>query len=310
MIKKLTIILVLLIPLLIFSFIWKNRTIFNLNLCSNKISKLENKNKLYINIKKDNKKERLLLEKYIIGVVSCEMPASFEIEALKAQALAARTFILSRYIKNNDYVVATDTSAQCYHDDKKLKSKWGKNYNKYYAKIKNVVYETAGKYLTYNGQAISALYFSMSNGYTENSENVFSSSKPYLKSVSSMWDSEINGFEQNITFNSSDFLKKLKIEATKIDSIKILERYSTNRVKMIKVNKNTFSGTEFRNLLGLRSTDFEIEYRNEKIYITTKGYGHGVGMSQYGANSLAKLNYDYEYILKYYYKNVEISKYN
>lgn len=261
-----------------------------------------------VKIKVNGKTVTEPLEEYIIGVVACEMPASYRKEALKAQAVAARTFAISRIENNKNYIFKGTTSDQCYNTIKQMKSKWGKNYNKYYKKIKEAVYNTKKEYLAYKDKPISALYFSLSNGYTENSENVYVSKKPYLKSVSSMWDIENKNYEVTKTFTKNEIKKKLGLEEN-ITIIKIISRYKTNRVKYIKVNNKKYKGTEFRMLLGLRSTDFDIEIEKDNILITTRGYGHGVGMSQNGANEMAKLGYKYDEILKYYYQKVEIKKY-
>lgn len=322
MVKKLAITAVLLFILVVISFIYKDKTNFilennkNQEVTKNNIS-INNKSEkpkeegVVIKLKSDDKIDEIDLEEYIIGVVACEMPASFNLEALKAQAVAARTFALRKYEarKNKSYTLTNGTSDQCYHNNNILKKKWGSNYKKYYNKIKKAVTSTKGEYLTYNNKIITAFYFSMSNGFTEYSENVFTSSRPYLVSVSSSWDKDVNGYEQTVSFKEKDFLKKLEIDDNEVQTIKILSRYKTNRVNKIKVNNKTFSGVNFRTLLSLRSTDFDIKFENNVIKITTRGYGHGVGMSQYGANGMAEENYTYNEILEYYYKNVEIKKY-
>lgn len=318
--KKILVFMIIIISLLVvISFIKKDKTNFILkknNDEKNIIEKLdknitkEEKNLITINVSSDNELISLELEEYIIGVIACEMPASFHEEALKAQAVAARTFVLNRMSGKENYTIEDSTSAQCYQSILEMKQKWKNNFEKYYTKIKNAVYSTEKEYLTYNNKIITAFYFSMSNGYTEYSENVFSSSRPYLKSVESSWEKENKDFEKTISFNTKTFLKKLNLNGSAIKTIKILSRYDTNRVKEIQVNNQKFTGVKFRSLLGIRSTDFDISYDEETINITTRGYGHGVGMSQYGANGMALLGYSYEEILKYYYQNVEIKKYN
>jgi stage II sporulation protein D len=254
-----------------------------------------------------NKIISLSLEDYIIGVVSCEMPASYEIEALKAQAVASRTYALEKMNYNNNYDLENSTNNQCYHSNDKLKSKWGNNYEKYYNKIKKAVNETKGYYITYKGEIIKAFYFSTSNGYTEDVQDVFGSKLDYLSSVESSWDKNNKNFEKTISFNELDFLNKLNIKESKVNKIEIISRTKSNRVNEIIINNSKFKGTTFRKLLGIRSTDATIEIDDNKVYITTKGYGHGVGLSQYGANEMAKQGHTYDEILKYYYKNVEIN---
>ena len=246
----------------------------------------------------------LNLEEYVIGVVGCEVPASFDSEALKAMSVAARTFALYKISKGKS--IKTTVSDQCYIDNDKMKSKWKSNYNKYYTKISNAVNDTKGEYMTYNDKVIIAFYFSISNGKTENVENVFSQKLDYLVSVDSSWDKKSNYNEKKIKIKVIDFLKKLNIKDNKIYDIKI-DRSSTNRVNNIKINNSNYKGTKFRSLLGLRSTDFNITYDNDFVYIHTVGYGHGVGMSQYGANYMAYDGYSYDEILKHYYTGIKIT---
>lgn len=251
------------------------------------------------------------IEDYIIGVVAAEMPASFEPEALKAQAVAARTYAMyKKETRNLDYDLIIGTKDQAYQTNEELLKKWGVSFFKNYLKVRDAVLATEGEILTYNGQTINAFYFSMSNGYTENVESVFKSDLPYLKSVPSTWDNEsIKNYEFTKTISKEDFCKSLEISC---DNIKIenIQKTSSNRVASLTINDKTFLGTKVRSLLGLRSTDFTIECLDNDIKITTKGYGHGVGMSQYGANGMAKENHNYKEILNYFYQNTEISKIN
>lgn len=251
------------------------------------------------------------IEDYIIGVVAAEMPASFEPEALKAQAVAARTYAMyKKETRNLDYDLIIGTKDQAYQTNEELLKKWGISFFKNYLKVRDAVLATEGEVLTYNGQTINAFYFSMSNGYTENVESVFKSDLPYLKSVPSTWDNEsIKNYEFTKTISKEDFCKSLEIPC---DNIKIenIQKTSSNRVASLTINDKTFLGTKVRSLLGLRSTDFTIECLDNDIKITTKGYGHGVGMSQYGANGMAKENHNYKEILNYFYQNTEISKIN
>lgn len=247
---------------------------------------------------------RLELEEYIVGVVAAEMPASFSIEALKSQAVVARTYALKK-MSNGEKL--TDTVAtQAYIDMEQMKTKWGADYNKYYNKIKDAVSKTEGEYITYKGNYINAVYHSTSNGYTEDAVNVWKESFPYLKSVNSSWDRNVSSYEKTI---NKDFKNLLEITGLNdISEIKVLSRNSSGRVETIQVGKKTYTGVEFRNLLGLRSADFDIKITSDKIEITTRGYGHGVGMSQYGANEMAKQGYNYKQIINHYYTGVQIVK--
>lgn len=257
-----------------------------------------------------NEVTEVSLEDYIVGVVSAEMPASFETEALKAQAVAARTYAM--YKKNArkelNYDLIIGTKDQAYKDNKTLLGQWGISFFKNYLKIRDAVKETQNEIITYQDELINAFYFSMSNGYTEESELVFKQDLPYLKSVDSKWDNEsLNNYEYKKSISKSDFCNLLNIPCDTLE-INNEQRSNTNRVNEITINNTTFKGTEVRTKLSLRSTDFKIEIKESEIEITTKGFGHGVGMSQYGANGMAKDGYQYEEILKHYYQNTEIKK--
>ncbi len=249
-------------------------------------------------------------EEYIKGVLAGEMPAEFDLEALKAQAVAARSYALVQALKNkdNDYDVVNTTTNQVYMTDDQLKEKWQEDYVSKINKIKKAVTETRGEYLTYNNDIVEALFFSTSIGVTENSEEVFSSKVPYLRSVSSTWDKESPVFEDTSTFNLTDFYKNLGLPYNEKLTYEILEKTSTGRVKTIKINNVEFKGRDFATKLKLRSNYFDINLDGNNITFMTKGYGHGVGMSQYGALGMAKEGYTYDKILKHYYQGTEIKK--
>ena len=292
-------ILILILSIAISSF-WKEKTTF-----------FDNSKDMNIIIKnKDTDEEKEInLEEYVIGVIAGEMPASFDEEALKAQAIAARSYAINKInTSTTSYDVLTDITNQVYITIEQMQEKWGNDFNYYYEKIKNAVDATKGLVMTYDGEVISAYYFSMSNGYTEDVAAVFGGEKDYLVSVESSWDKNVKNFTVLTTISKEEFCTKLNIECNNIVINKI-KRSDTNHVETILINNKEFKGTEIRSLLGLRSTDFTIEIDND-IKITTNGYGHGVGMSQYGANEMAKLGYTYDEILKYYYKNIEIEKIN
>lgn len=263
------------------------------------------KEEFNVNVSYNDEVINLELEEYVIGVVACEMPASFDDEALKAMSVAARTFALYKLENNKNYKLKSDTSDQCYISLSEMKDKWGNNFDKYYNKIKNIVYETKNEYMVYNDEVIISFYFSISNGYTENVENVFSQKLDYLVSVDSSWDKNSNYKSKDFKIKINDFFNKLGIDYSNNINIKY-ERSDTGRVNYLYINGNKFKGTKIRTLLSLRSTDFEISNDKEYVYIKTKGYGHGVGMSQYGANYMAKSGYKYDEILKHYYTDVEI----
>lgn len=269
-----------------------------------------NNEKVTIKVKRVEKNiiEEIDLENYIIGVVAGEMPSSFELEALKAQAVASRTYALKRIKENSEYDVVDTTANQVYLDDDRLKSSWGSNYNRNIKKIKNAVNNTKGQYLSYNNQYVEALFFSTSNGYTENSENVFKFSYPYLKSVDSKWDKASPVFNDEEVFEKNEFCKKLQINDCETINITNIEKNDSGRINSITINNKNYTGVKIRSLLGLRSSDFSINISDTTVTIDTQGYGHGVGMSQYGANGMAKEGYKYDEILEYYYTGIKIEK--
>ena len=254
--------------------------------------------------------DEIPLEEYVMGVIAGEMPVSFELEALKAQAVASRSYVMYQMIKNEkkEYDVVDTVLNQVYLDSDTLKKKWGSKYDKYVTKIKQAVEETAYQYVLYDGEIAETLFFSTSVGYTENSEDVFVSKVSYLRSVKSEWDNISPVFKEDNTYTLTNFLKKLNLDNSATLKIEIIDTTSTGRVKKIKINDKVFTGKEIANKLNLRSTYFQIKEDNGQISITTRGYGHGVGMSQYGAQGMALEGYKYDEILKHYYTGIEIKK--
>lgn len=255
--------------------------------------------------------DTIKLEEYVVGVVAGEMPVSFEIEALKAQAVASRSYVLKKINdnKNNTYDVVDTTSNQVYLDDDDLKEKWQNNYVTYLNKVRTAVNETASLYLEYNGEIANTMFFSTSNGYTEDCSVVFKEDIPYLKSVDSMWDSEVSStFKYDEDMSLQEFYEKLGIKYNENLKVEVLERSTSNRIVTLKINGVEFSGRDIYNKLKIRSTDFTIEQIGSNIKITTKGYGHGVGMSQYGALGMAKKGYTYDQILGHYYQGTNLKK--
>ena len=258
----------------------------------------------------DSSEETTLnLEEYIVGVVAGEMPASFAEEALKAQAIAARSYALSKINSaTTSYDLVTDITNQVYITPEQMQEKWGGDYEYYYNRVKKAVEDTKNLVMEYEGEIISAYYFAMSNGYTEDVSLVFGENRDYLVSVDSTWDEDVKNFTTATTFSKQEFCTKLNIDCTNI-VIGDIVRSKTNRVNTITINDQEFKGTTVRTLLGLRSTDFTIDISDD-VKITTKGYGHGVGMSQYGANAMAKNGSNYEEILHHYYKDIDIVEIN
>ena len=281
----------------------------------NEIEEIELKyiNNINVRVKRlaTNEIQIVPLEEYIVGVLAGEMPVYFELEALKAQAVASRSYVLKRleYNKDSEYDVVDSVLNQVYLDDNYLKEAWGKDYVVNINKLRTAVNETIDEYLEYDGEIIDALFFSTSNGYTEDASIVFNLELPYLKSVESKWDVQTSSvFNSQKTMSLQEFYEKLGLEYKKQLSFNVLERSDTNRIIKLEINGNMLNATDVYNKLGLRSTDFNLTQVGTNVVIDTKGYGHGVGMSQYGALGMAKEGYNYMQILEYYYTDAEIKK--
>lgn len=281
----------------------------------NEIEEIELKyiNNVNVRVKRlsTNEIQIVPLEEYIVGVLAGEMPVYFELEALKAQAVASRSYVLKRleYNKDSEYDVVDSVLNQVYLDDNYLKKAWGKDYVVNINKLRTAVNQTIDEYLEYDGEIIDALFFSTSNGYTEDASVVFNLELPYLKSVESKWDAQTSSvFNSQKTMSLQEFYEKLGLEYKSELSFNVLERSDTNRIIKLEINGNMLNATEVYNKLGLRSTDFNLTQVGTNVVIDTKGYGHGVGMSQYGALGMAKEGYNYMQILEYYYSGAEIKK--
>ncbi len=277
--------------------------------------KLNYLSNIFVRVKRNKSGEiqSIPLEEYVVGVVAGEMPVTFEIEALKAQSVASRSYVIKRILSrvNDDYDVVDTVSNQVYLDNDDLRNKWGDLYVTYINRIKQAVNDTSMEYLEYNGEVIDAMFFSTSNGYTEDSGVVFSSSLPYLKSVESFYDEEVSpAFKKMATMSLQEFYDRLGMSYDKNLKIVILERSSSNRIVRLTINGKEFKGREVYEKLGLRSCDFSIEQVGSNVSIVTKGYGHGVGMSQYGAEGMAKKGYHYQDILSHYYSDTVLKKWN
>lgn len=257
------------------------------------------------------------LEDYLVGVVAGEMPAEFEVEALKAQAIAARTYAAKKLSQSKlseaKYDVDTTVLTQVWLSDAQMKNNWGwLSYWRYHGKLEKVVEGTRGMVLVSNGEYIDAVYHSSSGRKpTERSEEVWSSAREYLKNVSS-GEENLERYVKATTWTPQDLYKKLGINGTprpfKSEDFQVLSQTAAGRAKSIRVLGKVYPTTQFRTLLGLSSTDLEWVVHPQQVIITTYGNGHAVGMSQWGANDLAKNNRKAEEILAHYYQGAKLMK--
>ncbi len=252
-------------------------------------------------------------EDYIVGVVAAEMPADFESEALKAQALAARTYLKGKSgcaAHPGADICTSSAHCQAYKSTEKLKEQWGSAFGEKFKKISDAVAATSGKIITYDGKPISAVFHSTSSGNTENSEDVWEKPVPYLKSVSSNFDSDSPKYESEKRYSWDEFQKIIKSADEKVDfdlGIGGLETSRGGAIKKISVGGVDFKGTKIRELFALNSANFSIDIIDGEVIFTVHGYGHGVGMSQYGANFMAKSGKKFDEIIKHYYTGVKIA---
>ena len=283
------------------NFIKNDEIILNFN--SNSIVRVYRKNLDVI--------QNIPIEEYVVGVVAGEIPVSFEEEALKAQAVASRSYVMYQMKKraSKEYDVVDTVQNQVYLDSNDLKNRWKDSYTDNINKIKKAVLDTVGEYLVYNDEVAEAMFFSTSTGVTENSEEIFSGEVPYLRSVVSTWDEISPVFQDSKKFKKDEFYKLLNLKISENLNITINKTTSTGRILELNINGSKFSGKDIVSKLNLRSNYFDIKEYSDFIMITTKGYGHGVGMSQYGAQGMAKEGFMYDEILKYYYSGVEIKKF-
>lgn len=268
-----------------------------------------------------NKTEKMDIETFLYGVVASEMSSDFSEEALKAQAVAARTYIIYKIENNitqghNGADICTNSNhCQAYASYEELKNKKGDEWmNNSYPKIKQAVDDTKGHILTYDNKAILPLYFSTSSGKTENSEEVFSAQYPYLKSVSSPYEEQSPKYYTEKKINKNDFVNLLKKNYSSIsissenlnNTVKILDRTTAGSVNTIQVGNKKITGRNMRTIFGLNSSNFDLGFNGDTVIFKVKGYGHGVGMSQWGAEGMAQKNYKYDEILFHYYTDTQI----
>lgn len=263
--------------------------------------------------------EELDLDEYLYGVVSSEMPASFEQEALKAQAVVARTYTIYKITngsKHENANICDDSKCcQAWISKEARFEKWNESERENnWSKIVNAVDTTKGKIITYDGKPINAFFHSNSGGKTEIASSVWGGKdEPYLQAVETSGEGNYTQYSSEVILTKSEFVDKIKqyhsnfeIDFSNENQIEILEYTEGQRIKTIKLGNLELTGTEIRNIFGLKSAKFEISVDGENVKFKVIGYGHGVGMSQTGADSMAKEGKNYEEIIKHYYTGVEI----
>lgn len=320
-------IMIFIIVIFIIPVILTNRKTVVINGNSNEGAELEGEkydyskySKIKLLHSKTNKVEEINLDEYIVNVVSAEMPVKYDIEALKAQAVVARTYTIYKITtssKHKNADICDDSKCcQAWISKKDRLKRWKKdeaqdNWNK----IIKAVNETKGKIITYKGKPINAFFHSNSGGKTEVPFYVWGGTGyPYLQVVETAGEENYSGYKSEVEFSKKEFEEKIKkkykdfkINYKEKDCIEIKQRDNSNRVINVKVGNKELSGVEIRTILGLKSANFETKIEKDKIKFKVIGYGHGVGMSQTGADSLAKQGKNYEEIIKHFYVGTEIS---
>lgn len=270
-----------------------------------------------------NKIVKMSLEEYIKGVVAAEMPAEFELEALKAQAVAARTYAVknmtmyggSGLAEQPDADVSTDyRQSQAWLDEGKLRERWGSNYERFWRKISQAVEETRGQVATYNGEFIQAVFHSTSGERTASAKEVWGFDYPYLISVPCRWDQKSPRYQEKKEFSFAQVEQLLGSETQVVaamqnganGAVQILNTTESGRVGQVRIGSKILSGADVREKLDLRSNNFSVAMKDGKMVFNTIGYGHGVGMCQYGANGMAKEGMDYRQIITTYYTGVAL----
>ena len=272
--------------------------------------------------KKTGETEQVKLDDYLCNVVSAEMPAGYGVEALKAQAIVARTYTVYKILNkkhDNADICDDSTCCQAWISKEDRLARWEEsNREGNWQKICDCVNSTKGKIITYNNQPINAFFHSNSGGITEVPVNVWGGTGyPYLQSVETSGEDAYTQYSSEVVLTQEELINKLKekyndisIDFSNNDDIKILEYTESTRVKTVKFGNHELSGVEARTLFGLKSTNFEVIKDENNIKFSVKGYGHGVGMSQTGADSMAKQGNTAEEIIKHFYTDVEIKNVN
>lgn len=266
----------------------------------------------------ENVVETLELEDYLINVVAAEMPVEYEEEALKAQATVARTYTLYQiengHKHDNADVCDSSTCCQAWISKEKRYEKWRDNQDEKWNKLTNAVYSTAGEVITYNGKPIDAFFHSNSGGTTEIPINVWGGSDfPYLQVVETSGEDEYSQYYSEKEYTKAEIESKMKsaysdfsIDWNEENCIEILEYTESSRIKTLKIGNKNISGVEARKIFELKSSNFTYEISESTVKFKVIGYGHGVGLSQTGSNTLAKEGKNYKEIIEHFFKNIEI----
>lgn len=266
-------------------------------------------------LNESGKIEEIDADEYVFGVVAAEMPVLYEEEALKAQAIAAYTFALRRKLEatEKDYDISDNFKTdQAYISKEEAAEKWGEKADEYTKKLETIVKSVSGRYLSFEGEPALCVYHAVSCGVTENAEDIWGNKTPYLVSVESRYDLLAPNYSQTFTFSTDEFKEKLSSVCEMGDDISKwlgpTERSGTGRVESITICGKKITGEELRNALVLPSNYYEITFQDNQFTIHTKGYGHGVGMSQNAANEMAKRGCTHKEILSKYYPDCTLQK--
>lgn len=260
------------------------------------------------------KTEQVDMTEYLIGAVANEMPASFHIEALKAQAVACHTYALwilkNADNPNNDLGDISDNSGkhQGYLNKNEMKKKWGDSYEKYYNRISDAVNDVKDLYLDYDGEPILAVFHALSSGTTSNCKDVWGDDIPYLKSVPALGDKLSAQLDSEEAFTKEELAEKLGLKEEKEELISEINAADSGYVTKIIIGDKSFTGRQLRRLLGLKSPNFTYKQEKDNYTFAVKGKGHGVGMSQYSADFMARQGSSYKEILTHFYSGAEIKK--
>ena len=262
--------------------------------------------------KSDGSVEEMEMDAYLVGVVLAEMPTSFEPEALKAQSVVARTYTQKAYVSGGKHgdgsVCSRPSCCQAYISESDYLAQGGTQEG--VDKVRSAVAATTGCVLTYEGELIAATYFSCSGGSTEDAAAVWGTDFPYLQAVSSPGEENAAHYTDTVTFTAQQFQNALgtSLSGSPSSWFGTVTYTEGGGVATMMIGDESYKGTELRLLLGLRSTAFTVSAGTNEITVTTRGYGHRVGMSQYGADAMAVTGSSYEEILSYYYQGTELTR--